>query len=423
MNRELSDELLSGWIDGETTPEQSAAVENRLAESDELRRQADQLRQVSRLLREMPREKAPADLVNRTMERLSTSAERTVRPRVARGSRRPRVWLASAIIASVAGLLMMLPTFRVQQSVDLSVGYAPAESLSEDAAVRKIARADPAEEDAVNPVLFSTAKAASTRPRPNGVYPTSNLLDPVVGEVVSALEVSDNDVAIVKLRVVDVQEGLHQLEVLLSRNSIQQEAMSGAIERDEADFGDELVAVYVETTSDLLTSVLHEMQEERRFQSLQIEPPELASLDRRQILAEAGSAPYAAAPAGNTASRARGLPRHEQQSIAASAAVAADAPEAANGFAQPTKSAPKGKVTSRRRRMIFSQRDLARYERDTAIRNHDRTPLAKKISVKERARGAIQVLIFVESAAAGPDAKSDDTNGAWLNPVLRRASV
>jgi anti-sigma factor RsiW len=89
MNQNINQELLSAYLDGEATSAERAQVESWLANSPGAREVLDDLRQVSGMLRELPRETAPPDFQRRVLQ----IAERKRLPGLnpCRGRSSPRV--------------------------------------------------------------------------------------------------------------------------------------------------------------------------------------------------------------------------------------------------------------------------------------------------------------------------------------------
>jgi hypothetical protein len=69
MIPQVPDELISAYFDGEVSPEERAAVERLLAESDEAQRDLNETARLSALLHSFPRESAPAELVANVLRR------------------------------------------------------------------------------------------------------------------------------------------------------------------------------------------------------------------------------------------------------------------------------------------------------------------------------------------------------------------
>lgn len=68
-NHEIPGELLSAWCDGELSLEEQARVEQLLQESPAARREAEEIAQLSSLLKSLPRESAPPELISATLRR------------------------------------------------------------------------------------------------------------------------------------------------------------------------------------------------------------------------------------------------------------------------------------------------------------------------------------------------------------------
>lgn len=67
-------QLLSAYLDGELGPEETARIEERLAEDPEARALLEQLRQVSQMVHSLPHSSAPADLADEVMQQLERDA-------------------------------------------------------------------------------------------------------------------------------------------------------------------------------------------------------------------------------------------------------------------------------------------------------------------------------------------------------------
>lgn len=101
MDPQVSDELISAYFDGEVTPEQRAAVERLLAESDDAQRELNETARLSALLHSFPREAAPVDLVENVRRQTSQMAIPSTGP--TNVSAPPSRWLEwkSALISAV----------------------------------------------------------------------------------------------------------------------------------------------------------------------------------------------------------------------------------------------------------------------------------------------------------------------------------
>ncbi len=108
MNPQSSDELISAYFDGEVSPEERAAVERLLTESDDAQRELNETSRLSALLHSFPRESAPADLAGNVLQQ--TSQLELPRAAPVRSSRNVwREWRAALISAvSTAAVLIVI---------------------------------------------------------------------------------------------------------------------------------------------------------------------------------------------------------------------------------------------------------------------------------------------------------------------------
>jgi len=99
----IQDEL-SAYLDGELAPEDSERVRSHLVACERCRREAEDLRRVAAEVRDLPRVAAPADLRERTLERVRSEGAR------ATTSRLRLVWPAAAAVL-IAGALSLYASF------------------------------------------------------------------------------------------------------------------------------------------------------------------------------------------------------------------------------------------------------------------------------------------------------------------------
>jgi anti-sigma factor RsiW len=108
MNGTPSDDRISAWLDDELPLDERAETEQQLAGSPEMRQDADELRQVSELVRGLPTERAPSELqaaVMRTIER-DTLLAGTV-PGAARSVRVSRLLSVAAVAVLLVGVALL----------------------------------------------------------------------------------------------------------------------------------------------------------------------------------------------------------------------------------------------------------------------------------------------------------------------------
>ncbi|OYW20699.1 MAG: hypothetical protein B7Z55_06880, partial [Planctomycetales bacterium 12-60-4] len=102
---DTSDELLSAYLDGEVSDAERALVEQRLAHDPVARESLREFREISQLMRTLPREPAPHEMHSATVklaEMRSLLGAPATAPRSAKRSRR-REWLTAC-----AGLVATL---------------------------------------------------------------------------------------------------------------------------------------------------------------------------------------------------------------------------------------------------------------------------------------------------------------------------
>ena len=357
MSERLSEDLISAYLDEETSADERVQAERLLAESDDTRRELDEYRQISELVRSLPQEQASDEFRARVMhaaerETLLPSEEPRVRAPDAHSKWKKRLVPAAMTTVLAASVLFAVSHFNFgirktevavtesaspseETAVDAYESGVPILSAVADAEVDEAAKvgepmSGPEPKQAVA-VLTESKSAAEMSDKDSGeVSPVDSyakasrpasserwslrfdeckLGDAEVGEVVEALATSQDQVAVVRLTVVDRQKGLESLQVLLARNRIFPETdelseeagrVSGGTGEGESQESesDRLVAVYVESTPKQLSSALLELQREGQFCDLEIETPiQVASLDplaqsqiSRKTMAENGRA-------------------------------------------------------------------------------------------------------------------------------------
>ncbi|MGH9025855.1 MAG: anti-sigma factor family protein [Acidimicrobiia bacterium] len=133
----MDEDLLSGYLDGELTPTERAAVEEELARSPEWQAVLEELHGTRSLLRTLPWPDAPADLIAGVHEReqdedvaAAPAPVREIRPRW----RRPATWVATAVVAAAAvGVIVMPRPDRSEPNVPaLADAHAARSSLDMD---------------------------------------------------------------------------------------------------------------------------------------------------------------------------------------------------------------------------------------------------------------------------------------------------
>lgn len=328
MNSDTPDDLLSAFYDRELSAAEQAAAQSRLQSSPQAKQELDDYQRLSEMLRALPRHSAPTEFAAAAMQR----AEREMLIPTAPAAivdhndlvfRRIRRWqkiaAGSAALAAAAGFLVWIGPSRPNANAPVifkgdlvAAKRVPKTTLgvrresimaagrNGGTDVRSGGVLDGnAGEGVIRSVplaLSATAQrapqsAASSAPIPGLaanskqiVFP-ANLKTAQAGEVVEALENSGDQVAIVRLTVVDRAETLDGIQSVLVRNTRQtvqnlddfksrlaeMKRKGGVAIPAPADRkSDEVICVYVEGTRDQLVGVFEDLQRESRIQEAQL---------------------------------------------------------------------------------------------------------------------------------------------------------
>ena len=302
-----TDNLLSAFHDGEMTPAERAAVEQRLAASADARCELSEFKQISALLKELPRDRLPSEFpqqVLQAIEREMLIPSQPVDPTDAARTSSSRRWIgAAAVLTSAAGLLLLVRALDDRAGRDVMQGQRLAGVQNVPAAPVEVAADSPvlmAADDSVsldrksdvaagtagqNSVVANALRNTFTRARIAGgasgdkfVLDQSALRTADVGEVVRAIEQTEGDeVAVVFLTVVDRQEGLNGLQLLLTKNRFtrsEEEANgNGGRLSSPAGDADEMQAVLVKSDAAQLATALQQLGQEKYLHRLEVDQP------------------------------------------------------------------------------------------------------------------------------------------------------
>jgi len=330
-------EQISAYVDGELSGSEREALERQLGESAELRREAEDYRSLSQLLKTLPPEQVPPEFRSQVLQAAErgmlldepAAARPSVAPAVDRSvpdaqapSRRANWWPAVTIVATAAGVLVMVQLFRggaetgsdgfsknvatietetqtpgvdERRTAALSdraapiVESAPAaramelDTIEADPPVAAdLAAASPATVEATTEVGGLSGQLAGT----HQLVFNKDLKSTHVGEVLEAIDTSGEEVVVFRVTVVDMRAGLRDLEVLLMREDIHRESeLSGeARERQDVQLqAGQMFAIYAEATRDQLSLALASLKEREAFQDQRMhfeKTVELAMLDQ-----------------------------------------------------------------------------------------------------------------------------------------------
>lgn len=281
MNEELEEDLLSAYLDDELGPEQRAECERLLATSSQAQQELNELKQLSKLIDELPDESVPREFrarVMQTAERrmLLPDADATASKSTDRPSR--RYWQSAIALATTAALVLVTVKLfetpedsRFGSDSDVAITGRPAETES-----TSLVRSNPVDTDAIRtadrseselneslaaspsvadadetmaalpeakakkpkveleamPVDAQSKFADASASRDSSVttdlsigsqitFDTAALKDADIGQIVEAMESTGDQIAVVMLTVVDRKSGLEKLQFLLMKQQIE----------------------------------------------------------------------------------------------------------------------------------------------------------------------------------------------------------
>lgn len=243
MSLEYSEEMLSAYLDGESTPAETALIERLLKEDAAIQEQLAEFTDVGRLLRDIPRTPAPAGLADEILAKIATSTPsgevipKTVAQSGSRGG--IRIWLSTVIAASVLGMASLLILRQDHVATDAKSVATLAESSEPPMTYEILDTGADAWKSGL--VAFSrqddlgATGSASSLPE-NQQLPTIVSLGrdeivqqlrllgdpPQSGDEYSLLANFDDVPILVDFTVIDVQKSLGELQVLLKHHNVEQ---------------------------------------------------------------------------------------------------------------------------------------------------------------------------------------------------------
>lgn len=395
-----ADDLLSAFHDGEVNSAERAAVEQRLAASAEARRELSEIRQVSSLLKALPRDRLPAEFPQQVLQAIEREmlipaqrdGEAVVRVNASSASPSRRWVGAVALLTSAAGLLLLVRAVDDRSNTKIA-HVREAESLRKQIAVADSSRGEGFAGRTAAPMMVADAPVSGPRTSgalggaagtnfiaadslnapqsPTGVAATresgtlffdqSALRDVQIGGAVRAMQTEGDEVAVVWLTVVDRQEGLAGLQLLLRNKEIAHAVSDKKLDRAAKSnaASDQMHAVFVESDAEHLTAMLKQLRESDLLQSVEVDQPiELAQLGEVQVDLETSTlARRFAAPA----------PAAAEKKIASAGTSPKDAAKAEQAGAkgpQAAKDQPPNQVT-----LKFSRDALVQNQQSQQTRN------------------------------------------------------
>jgi hypothetical protein len=361
MKPKIPDDLLSAFLDREVTPDEETLARQHLQSSPQARQEFQDYQRLGELLHELPRRTVPTEFAAAVMQQAERETliplETVGATAVDSQSRRPsrRTWIAASVglAATAAAVLVVVnlpprqdavavrdttlaksPRFeaRLAKSAASIAPAAPLAAAGKPLVVAKDATPEMAspEIDAAIPRLRVARAAASPAPtlvsnapmKPSEagasrlVFP-ADLKSAQEGDVVEALESVGNQVAVVRLMLVNQTTALGGLQNLLVRDASRPvqgaekekllkgrfAAAKGSVVVDAKTVSNgpgELICVFVEVSRDELVGVLRDVQNESQIQRAQ-----LTNAISAAKLAEYAKRPVTTASLGGDASAAR----------------------------------------------------------------------------------------------------------------------
>lgn len=234
---------LSAYLDSELSMAELAEIEQLVANDELAREELDELREVSQVMRELPKRRAPMEFGPSVMARIESE--------------------------------MLLPKPRANSQCQASVpaknwstiGLSTVALIALVAVIASLPLAGPEGEDASVAETSSAIKKTDqvvTKSTDTAGLPTEAKVEiprnVAVGDLIRICESSDGRVAVVELTVIDVEKSIDRLEVLLMDGSGQtkHKTIGDAPSSKPAATNDGLFALYVERDRSELSTALGE---------------------------------------------------------------------------------------------------------------------------------------------------------------------
>jgi hypothetical protein len=364
MNSKIPDDLLSAFLDRELTAAEEAIVNNHLKSSPQVRQELQDYQRVSELLQGLPRLALPSEFASTVMQRAERETLIPLDPvSPPRGPqwRRPsrQAWIVTAVAAvaaSVAVLVVVSQPRRQNEmalaSKTLDVKNPPgSKKVSHRLAIVSASAAAPsapalvAARPAPPTGLLGMARASKKAPaerretkavaslmygqsadgKGTELVLPADLKKAKVGDVIEAMEKVGNQVAVVRLTVLDQTASLGGIKSLLVREPVRASQGGRTPEAKERESLDkdtkeplanhqqtaksgagELVCVFIEGSREELAGVLKDVQNERGIQEAEL--TNTISVEKLSQYANHAVAPATAASSTSHAKTVLSLP-------------------------------------------------------------------------------------------------------------------
>ncbi len=245
MNGMPQEDRLSAYFDDQLSFEERAQFEKELAESASLRRDLDELRQLSGLLKSQPIVSAPVELYPSVMRAIERD---TLLPKEPAAGRRYGRLIVAAACAVAAVAVLVMQTQNGNQIAQNGPG-----------------KTEPIVQKTITQGDKLANKIQTPTPHQQFEISRSDLTSAKVGDVIEAVSSKGSAVSVIRLTVVDRQAGVEALRVLLAGEG--QVKIQGA----EAEGANGLVAVSLQSDPNQMAAALKKIGEQLDFESLSVD--------------------------------------------------------------------------------------------------------------------------------------------------------
>jgi len=458
MNNKLTDEALSAYLDGELPPAQHKEVQRRIEASPAAQAQLEELRKLSGLIQELPRQQLPqefADQVLQLAERRSLLAEPAPLP----ASHSQMSWWRPALGVSVAAaavfaLTTLLPQVnvpdngkelenlaqRTEQSEPTTSPAAPADRAvrlgkatgdkdsSESFEAVVPVKSKSLKSDEVGSPKVQIADSAERRQAKPGkdleVKNGTRLKLPAdqewnrerIGEIIHAVTVdkSGSRVAVIEVAVVDIQKWVWGVEVLLQKGPLK-----------ETQTESDVVAVYVKASEDAVTDALAQLHTDGvKLLGMEMrEPIEIAELPSQQQQQFFDYQGIGLASEGNGKKQSLLTSRLDPPTLRPVEPEKELADKATEAEVQPGNSKGKAAEPAVRRRSSKMRSQLARIAENIFVpRASSRIRSGEKQDIAEEQLGVVRPVPPAEESVDELDPKADQPKMVRIIFLVQRAT-
>jgi hypothetical protein len=261
MTGNPSDERLSAWLDNELSLAERAEFEKELEANPQLRRELEELQQVSALVKGAASKKAPDELRSAVMRAVERESLMPAAPETANPFSASRL----GIVAGIAAALLVAVVVMNRDGDNDIAEVDPAPTLTAEQGIGT----QPAN------------RSGGTKPGEESVQVNdslriskTDLTEARVGDIIEGI--GSDGVSVIRLTVVDRDESsIEALQLILARESLPVDKDGKVAEGEEG-----LVAVYVESSPEELTRALARVRDGFAFDSLDVSSLALSDLEQ-----------------------------------------------------------------------------------------------------------------------------------------------